>query len=193
MGEIADILRERDAKAGRQENQQRKDAEHPDVYVYVTEEQKQIATERRQQVQSKQNITPSDFILPVCSILVLIVVLTLFIKRKRTKQTKESPKKELDTMKRILKIFLSILLAVDIIAFLILLVNSQFIVGYDHVTGMVTDGFGRTLYPAPPLLQMAYIYDWPGPQWYAVDWICSVILLYIAGILLHFITKKKEK
>lgn len=94
-------------------------------------------------------------------------------------------------MKKILKIFLSILLAVDIITFLILLVNSQFIVGQDPVTGMMTDGFGRILYPTPFLLQMASIMDWPGLFWYAIDWIVAAVLVTIASLLFHGITKRK--
>lgn len=95
--------------------------------------------------------------------------------------------------KRILKIFLVILLVIDIGAFLYLIINSQFIVGYDNATGMITDGFGRILYPAPPLLQMARIMDWPGLKWYVIDWVFSVTLIYIAGLSFHFITKKKTK
>lgn len=96
-------------------------------------------------------------------------------------------------MKRILKIFLAILLVIDIGALLFLVINSQFIVSYDKITGMMIDGFGRVLYPAPPLLQMAYIYDWPGLKWYAIDWVCGFALLYIAYLLFHGITYKKEK
>ena len=91
------------------------------------------------------------------------------------------------------KIFLKILLAIDVLTFIIYLVCAELLVKYNTVTGIVTDGFGRILVPAPALFRSKYlgIEEWAGLGWFAVDTICSFVLIIIAYLLYKGITNKK--
>ena len=91
------------------------------------------------------------------------------------------------------KTFLKILLAIDVLAIIIYQGCALFLVKYDTVTGVTTDGFGRVIVPAPALFRSAYlgIKEWAGLGWFALDTICSFVLLAIAYLLFSKITDKK--
>ncbi len=83
------------------------------------------------------------------------------------------------------KLLLKILLAIDVLAIAIYAVCSQLLVRYDAVSGVMTDGFGRTIVE-PPILLKGYlgIGEWVGLGWFIVDniafWtaVCVAIILY---------------
>ena len=91
------------------------------------------------------------------------------------------------------KLFLKTLLAIDVLAFVVYVVCSDFLVRYNSVTGVMTDGFGRVLVPAPALFRSSYlgVEEWAGLGWSAVDTICSFVLLGIAYLLFKKITDRK--
>ena len=91
------------------------------------------------------------------------------------------------------KFFLKTLLVIDVLAIIIYQVCAIFLVRYDTVSGVMSDGFGRTLVPAPALFRSAYlgIKEWAGIGWFAVDTICSFVLLAVAYLLFSKITDKK--
>ena len=87
---------------------------------------------------------------------------------------------------------MKILLAIDVLAIIIYQVCALFLVRYDTVSGVVTDGFGRVLTKAPLLFQSQGLMEkWAGLGWFAVDTICSFALLIVAYLLFHKITDKK--
>ena len=91
------------------------------------------------------------------------------------------------------KFLLKTLLAIDVLAIIIYQVCALFLVKYDTVSGVTTDGFGRVLVPAPALFSSPYlsIEEWAGLGWFAVDTICSFVLLIVAYLLFSEITDKK--
>lgn len=91
------------------------------------------------------------------------------------------------------KLFLKILFAIDVLVILVYTVCAMFLVHYDSVTGVMTDGFGRVLVPAPALFASDFlgIEEWAGFGWFAVDTICSLVLLGIAYLLFTTITDRK--
>ena len=91
------------------------------------------------------------------------------------------------------KLFLKILLAIDVLAFIIYAVCSLFLVKYNTVTGITTDGFGRILTKAPLIFySQGLMEEWAGLGWFAVDTICSFILIYVAYLLFKKITDKNN-
>ena len=84
-------------------------------------------------------------------------------------------------------------MAIDVLAIIIYQGCALFLVKYDTVTGVTTDGFGRVIVPAPALFRSAYlgIKEWAGLGWFALDTICSFVLLAIAYLLFSKITDKK--
>ena len=91
------------------------------------------------------------------------------------------------------KLFLKILLAIDVLGLVIYEVCAMFLVHYNSVTGVMTDGFGRVLVPTPALFASSFlgIEEWAGFGWFAVDTICSFVLLGIAYLLFTAITDRK--
>ena len=91
------------------------------------------------------------------------------------------------------KLFLKILLVLDVLAFIIYSVCATMLTKYNSVTGVVTDGFGRVLVPAPALFRSSYlgIEEWAGFGWFIVDTICAIVLIFIAYLLYETITDKK--
>lgn len=91
------------------------------------------------------------------------------------------------------KLFCKILLAIDVLAFLLLAIFSQFIKVFDAYTGVMTDGFGRVLSKTPPILRTAGIYEWAGSGWSAIDTIVAFALILIAVFFCEQITDKHKK
>ena len=90
------------------------------------------------------------------------------------------------------KLLLKILLAIDVLAIIIYEVCSWFLVRYNTVTGVTTDGFGRVLTKAPLIFQsQGLMEEWAGLGWFAVDTISSLVLLYIGYLLFKKITDRK--
>ena len=90
------------------------------------------------------------------------------------------------------KLFLKILLAIDVLAFILYAVCALFLVKYDTVSGITTDGFGRVLTKAPLIFQsQGLMEEWAGLGWFAVDTICSFALIGIAYLLFCAITDRK--
>ncbi len=92
-------------------------------------------------------------------------------------------------MALIRKIICSILLIVDVAAFLYLAVMSKYIVQVDAGTGIVRDGFGRVLERAPIIFW--YVFDeWAGLQWFAVDSVVAIVLILLGYLFYNGIIKK---
>ena len=90
------------------------------------------------------------------------------------------------------KFLLKILLAIDVLAIIIYQVCALFLVKYDTVSGVTTDGFGRVLTKAPLIFQsQGLMEEWAGLGWFAIDTICSFVLLIVAYLLFSEITDKK--
>lgn len=90
------------------------------------------------------------------------------------------------------KLLLKIILVIDILALIILLVFSQFLIKYDIVSGITTDGFGRELSEAPAILRSTgLVGEWSGLGWYISDSLCAFALLGIAYLLFEVITDRK--
>ena len=89
------------------------------------------------------------------------------------------------------KALLKILLAIDVLAVIIYQVCALFLVRYDAGSGVTTDGFGRVLTKAPFIFQsLGLMEEWAGLGWFAVDTICSIVLLTVAYSLFKKITDK---
>ena len=89
------------------------------------------------------------------------------------------------------KLLLKILLAIDVLAVIIYQVCALFLVRYDAVSGVTTDGFGRVLTKAPFIFQSQGLMEkWAGLGWFVVDTICSIVLLAVAYSLFKKITDK---
>ena len=82
------------------------------------------------------------------------------------------------------KLLLKILLAIDVLAIAIYAVCSQFLVRYDAVSGVMTDGFGRTIVE-PPIFFKLYLHigEWVGLGWFIIDTIGFWIAISIAYLL----------
>jgi hypothetical protein len=90
------------------------------------------------------------------------------------------------------KIFLKILLAIDVLAIIAYQVCALFLVKYDTVLGITTDGFGRVLKKAPLIFRsQGLMEEWAGLGWFAVDMICSFVLFAVAYLLFTSITDRK--
>ena len=90
------------------------------------------------------------------------------------------------------KLLLKCLLVLDILVFLFYAVCSLFLVRYDTVSGVATDGFGRVLKKAPLILQaQGLMEEWAGLGWFVVDTICSLGLIFVAYLLFTTITDRK--
>ena len=90
------------------------------------------------------------------------------------------------------KLIFKILLAIDILAIVIYAVCSFFIVRYDAVAGVMTDGFGRAIIE-PPLIFRWYlcIGEWVGLGWWIVDMIGFWTAVFFATFLYNKIKDKK--
>ena len=90
------------------------------------------------------------------------------------------------------RLFFKILLAIDILAIVVYTVCSQFLVKINSVSGVMTDGFGRTIVE-PPLFFRWYlcIGEWVGLGWFIVDTIGFWISIYIAYLLYQKIKETK--
>lgn len=90
------------------------------------------------------------------------------------------------------KLLLKILLAIDVLTIIIYEVCATFLVKYNTVSGVTTDGFGRVLTKAPLIFQSQGLMEkWAGLGWFAVDTICVLVLLGVAYLLFSGITEKK--
>ncbi len=89
------------------------------------------------------------------------------------------------------KIFLKIILGIDVLAYIVYVVCSLFLVRYDTVSGITTDGFGRILTKAPLFFQSTGLMEeWAGLGWFVVDTVCAFVLIGIAYLLFSVITDR---
>lgn len=90
------------------------------------------------------------------------------------------------------KLLLKILFAIDVLAIAIYAVCSQLLVSHNTVTGVISDGFGRTLVE-PPLFLKLYLHigEWAGLGWFIVDMIGFWTAVYVATILYKKIKDNK--
>ena len=90
------------------------------------------------------------------------------------------------------KILLKILLCVTVSALILLAVFSAFLRRYDSTTGLVFDGFGRTLIESPAYFRSAGLPEhWAGFGWSFVDSAAYLLLFGVAAILRDAIWPKK--
>ena len=85
-------------------------------------------------------------------------------------------------------------LGIVIILVLIALgINDYFITSINE-TGQLVDGFGRPLYPGPPIMKLLGNSDWAGLRWFIVDtiifWPSFILAIYM--IVFGFKTRDKE-
>ena len=91
------------------------------------------------------------------------------------------------------RLILKTFLVLDIFVFLTLTVFSQFLIRYNTVSGITTDGFGRELKDAPMILKSTGLIDeWAGIIWFLVDTFCAVSLIVIAYLLFQAIIDRKN-
>ena len=85
-------------------------------------------------------------------------------------------------------------MAVDILAIVVYAVCSFFIVRYDAVAGVMTDGFGRAIIE-PPIFFKLYLHigEWVGLGWWIVDTVGFLVAISVAYVLYEGITEKKNK
>lgn len=82
------------------------------------------------------------------------------------------------------RIFLIVLLGIDVLTFAILSILSQFIVKVNTTTGEMCDGFGRVIMPAPMLVGGG---EWVGLKWFVIDTAVALLLIGIAICLYQII------
>lgn len=90
------------------------------------------------------------------------------------------------------KVFLKFLLGIDILVFAAYLICAEFLISYNAVTGVMSDGFGRELTEAPAIFSVIGLFkDWAGFGWFVVDTTVSFALICIAYLLFKAIRKIK--
>lgn len=68
-----------------------------------------------------------------------------------------------------------------ILVLIVLGINAYFITSFTG--GQLVDGFGRALYPGPPIMRLLGDPDWPGLRWFIIDmiifWPSIILAIYM--------------